>query len=109
MKFIILDSLEIDCMATWELLSWIKQKADVKDEDELIELAYRTLKELLEEGFITLSEGTTFTGEEKNVDGFLITKEFIINHKDDFKNKSFGDIDMRFELTDLGMQFYLTN
>src|SRR5687768_7384344 len=109
LKCIVLDAVYDDFYTIWEILSIVKSKTSTSHEEEIVDILYECLKELLDSNQIATYEGTLFQGEEKIVDDFHLTKEFILSHINDWNSKKFNEKDIRFYITERGRSYYEVN
>lgn len=98
----ILDLLIDDAFTIWQILSDISHKIRLSDQ-EIVELVYKELLSLLSEGCITVYGGTDFVFDFEEIPNFVLTKEFMLNHKDDWKTKQYNSFDYRFGITEKGI------
>lgn len=106
-EFYILDIIEEDKTTLWEVLSEIEKKTPKAYEQERIEIAYSSLNLLLSMEYIEVYRGIYFNGDEVRVKDFVLTKEFIVGHKDDWKITEYGDVEYKFAITEKGYQAYM--
>lgn len=107
-KCLILSSTEDDFDTSWEILSVLRDKLQSIDEDVLIDGFYEALNFLLINGYVKVYQGYKFDGDETELIEFKLTKEFILSHKDDWKNIEYKGIDYRFYITEEGRNKLLT-
>ena len=104
----ILNTVEDDFQTIWEIKSVIKNKLNEQDDELTNEFILSSLKYLLLNKLIKAYEGYNFQGEESEIVDFKITLDFIILHNDDWKNTEYKGSDIRFYITQIGID-YLSN
>lgn len=105
----VLDAVLEDYHPVWEILSVLNQRLSGKSESRTIDLLVDSLSLLFDSNCIAMYEGYKFHGEQKLIDQFKIDKQFVMNHKDDWKNKEYQGIDYRIAITDKGIEFLDNN
>lgn len=105
--FYIIDLLEEDLEPLWSILSIIENKLPEISESEKLDIAFLALSSLISKQYIEVYKGVYFNGDEEIIPGFKITRDFILNHKDDWKIKEYGNVDYKFSITDKGYEAYM--
>lgn len=109
MLCVILDTVYDDYQTIWEILSVIEQNSSLTNSNEIVEKFHAAISELLQDGYIAIFKGTLFQGEEQLVADFVMSKEFIVQHKSDWKAKKYAEEDIKFIITEKGKDYCLNN
>lgn len=73
----------------------------------MIKEFHDSVNELLQDGSIAVFKGTLFQGEEQLMADFVLPQEFIDQHKDDWKMKTYTEEDIKFIITEKGKDYCL--
>jgi hypothetical protein len=102
----ILDEVDADFSAIWELVSVFQQRQPGVHSADLTEQLRHALTELQQHDYVCFYEGTHFKGDEKPCTPVL-TSEFMAAQAEDWKNQDWSVKQVKLAITDNGRAFFL--
>ena len=104
----ILDDVDADFSAIWELVSVFQQRQPAVNAADILEQLRQALTELQQQDYVRFYEGTHFNGDEKPCTPVL-TADFMAAQAEDWKNQDWSVKQVKLYITDSGRAFFLTH
>jgi hypothetical protein len=102
----ILDDVDADFSAIWELVSVFQQRQPGVNSADLTEQLRHALTELQQHDYLRFYEGIHFNGDEKPFTPVL-TADFMAAQAEDWKNQDWSVKQVKLSITDSGRAFFL--
>ena len=104
----ILDDVDADFSAIWELVSVFQQRQPAVDSADIFEQLRHALTYLQEHDYVRFYEGIHFNGDERPFTAVL-TSDFIAAQAEDWKNLDGSVKQVKLYITDNGRTYFLTH
>ena len=102
----ILDDVDADFSAIWELVSVFQQRQPAVGSADILEQLRHALTELQQHDYVRFYEGIHFNGDEKPFTPVL-TANFIATQAEIWKNQDWSVKQVKLYITDSGRAFFL--
>jgi hypothetical protein len=102
----ILDDVDADYSAIWEVVSVCQQRQPLLSAVDLHRQLYEALSALQQHDYIRFYEGVYFNGDEKRITP-LLTLDFLAAQAEAWKNLDWAIPQVKLYITDSGRAFFL--
>ena len=104
----ILDDIDADFSAIWELVSVFQQRQPAVDSVDTFEQLRLALTDLQQHDYLRFYDGIHFNGDERPFIAVL-TSDFIAAQAEDWKNLDVSVKQVKLYITDSGRAYFLTH